>query len=121
MSRSTDSSATRQPTRDDGFSLLEVIVALGLMLIVMTAVLPQLVVGIRAGARASEVTQAKGVVQGQLEKMRSLPFHVAPSAGNFIDVLDRYYPNLTAPSTTPAGSCMDGSGKHVQPLVAWSG
>jgi type II secretory pathway pseudopilin PulG len=62
---------------DDGFSLVEVLVALGLAMTVLVAVLPQLVVGIRAAGLATVMTEAKGVIQGHFEKMRSLPYHVA--------------------------------------------
>jgi type II secretory pathway pseudopilin PulG len=65
---------------DDGFSLVEVIVALALTMVVLVALLPQLLVGIKGAALANDVTEAKGVVQGQLERMRNLPYHVAPSA-----------------------------------------
>src|SRR3546814_19206593 len=37
--------------------------------------------------------------------MRNLPYHVAPAAGNYVDVLDRYYPNLGTPSREAA--CAD--------------
>ena len=47
-------------TPDDGFSLIEVIVALGLFLLVMTAVLPLMIGGLRGAARAGQVTEEKG-------------------------------------------------------------
>jgi prepilin-type N-terminal cleavage/methylation domain-containing protein len=110
----------RGPERgpDSGFSLIEVIVALGVLTIVMVTLLPQLVVGITSTGTARLVTQAKGVAQGQLERMRNLPFHIAPAAGDHRDVLDTYYRNLTAPGVTPV--CTTGSGYAV-PHVGWSG
>ena len=76
MSRSADRG------RDDGFTLIEIIVALGVIMTVMAAVLPQLLVGIRSGETSRLVTQTKGVAQGQLERMRNLPYYVAPEAGD---------------------------------------
>jgi type II secretory pathway pseudopilin PulG len=103
---------------DEGFSLVEIIVALGLTMVVMMALLPQLIVGIRGAALANDVTEAKGVVQGQLEKMRNLPYHVAPSAELRIDLLDTYFPSLLP--LNPAFSCRTGA-KFVAPAVSWSG
>lgn len=110
----------RTPPRDDGFSLVEVIVALGVTMVVMTALLPQLLVGIRGAVLANDVSAAKGVVQGQLEMMRNLPYHVAPSAERRIDVLDTYFPNLAGPASAPPLSCLNG-GRYVTPDTAWSG
>lgn len=112
-------SADRGPSRRDaGFTLIEIIVALGVLTVVMVALLPQLVVGIRASGTARLVTQAKGVAQGELERVRNLPFHIAPAAGSFVDLLDRYYPDRTAPTGT--GPCRSG-GKYTVPTTGWGG
>lgn len=115
---------TRRRTRrraDDGFALIEVIVAIGIITVVLTALLPQLIVGIRSSGTSQLITQAKGIAQGQLERMRNLPYHVAPAAGDYRDVLDRYYRNLT-PAGTPSGTppCTTG-GKYVEPQAGWTG
>jgi len=112
VSRSADN--TR---RDAGFTLVEIIVALGILMVVATALLPQLVVGIRSTGIARTVSQAKGVAQGQLDRMRNLPFHVSPAAGDYRDVLDFYYRNLTAGTTANCPS----SGPDVVPQTSWSG
>jgi type II secretory pathway pseudopilin PulG len=111
-------SAEGRERRDRGFTLVEIVVALGILMVVLVALLPQLVVGLRATGVARQVTQAKGISQGQLEEMRNLPFHIAPAAGDFIDVLDRFYPDLTAPAVTPV--CSSG-GAYASPQVGWSG
>lgn len=112
MSRSTEPRARR----DDGFTLLEVVVALGVTTLVMAAMLPQLVAGLRSTGTANAVTAAKGVVQAELERMRNLPYHVAPSAGGYVDVLDRYYPDLAAPiGTAPCTDPTSGT------ATAWTG
>lgn len=117
MSRSADGRARLSKGSDGGFTLIEIIVALGIFSIVMVALLPQLVSGIRATSTARIVSQAKGIVQGQLEEMRHLPFHIAPAAGDYVDVLDRFYPDLGTGST-PA--CMTGA-KYALPNVSWTG
>lgn len=104
--------------RDEGFSLIEIIVALGIFSIVLVALLPQLIVGIRATGTARVVSQAKGIGQGQLERMRHLPFHIAPAAGDYVDVLDYYYPDLDTPGTTP--TCKTGTAYNL-PTTGWSG
>ena len=111
MSRSADHG------RDDGFTLIEIIVALGIIMTVMAAVLPQLLVGIKSGETSRLVTQTKGVAQGQLERMRNLPYHVAPEAGDYRDVLDYYFRNLTTPDPI---TCTDADGLAT-PTTAWTG
>ena len=108
-------SADRRP--DDGFTLIEIIVALGVIMTVMAAVLPQLLVGIRSGETSRLVTQTKGVAQGQLERMRNLPYHVSPEAGDYRDVLDYYFRNLNTPGPI---TCTDADGLAT-PTTAWTG
>jgi type II secretory pathway pseudopilin PulG len=116
---SADAAARRRGHDDSGFSLVEIIVSLGVLMIVVATLLPQLVSGIRAVGTARMVTQAKGVAQGELERMRNLPFHISPAAGQYIDVLDYYYRNLTPPSTTP--TCTAADGAYSQPQPGWTG
>lgn len=103
---------------DGGFSLIEVVVALGIFTLVMVAVLPQLVVGIRATGTARLVTQSKGIAQAELERIRNLPYHVSYEAGEFRDVLDFYYKDLQ-PAGTP--TCTDASGGYAVPQATWAG
>ncbi|CAN5426356.1 hypothetical protein BH09ACT10_BH09ACT10_10410 [soil metagenome] len=103
---------------DDGFSLIEVIVALGILMLLVAVLLPQLVVGIRSSSTARLVTQAKGVMQAEVEAMRNLPYHVSYEAGDFRDVLDFYFKDLSAPATAPV--CMTGS-KFAPPQNSWEG
>jgi type II secretory pathway pseudopilin PulG len=110
--------AVRNRWRDSGFSTLEIIVAITLLGILLTAVGPQFISSNRATNRAKLVSQAKGVVQGQLDAMRALPFRVAPAAGDYLDVLDRYYRNRTAPATNPV--CGTATVPN-QPLASWTG
>ncbi|WP_309649332.1 type II secretion system protein [Nocardioides sp.] len=117
MSRRADRRTAGSGT-DGGFTLVEVIVALGLLGVLVIAVLPQLVVGIRGNDLARASTQAKGLAQAELERMRNLPFHVAPEAGDYIDVLDRYYRDLTPP-TGPV-SCGQ-SERWAVPTTSWTG
>src|SRR6476620_11720163 len=89
-------------TTDEGFTRLEIIVAIGIIGVVMTAMLPQLIGGLRSTQTARLVSQAKGVAQGEIDHMRNLPWHVAPDNGTaehkYYDLFDTYYPGLAAPA-----------------------
>lgn len=118
MSRSADARGGTSRSAA-GFTLIEVMVALGVVTLVMLALVPQLVVGIRSTGVAREMTHTKGIAQGQVERMRNLPFHVAREAGQFVDVLDQYYPNA---STAPSGlTCTGADGKAVPPATSATG
>ena len=106
------SSESASASGDSGFTLVEIIVALGVMLTVMVAVLPQLVVGLRSAGTA------RLVAQGELERMRGMPYNVGPSAGPYVDVLDIYYPDLTPPTATPVCGPSDA---FNQPQASWTG
>ncbi len=115
MSPSTD----HDPTPSDaGFSLVEVLVSLVIITLLIVVTLPQLLVGMRSNDVSRKSLQEKGFAQTELERMRNLPFHIAPAAGDFIDVLDRFYPRLNAPGTEP--SCPT-TGPFPAPKATWAG
>jgi type II secretory pathway pseudopilin PulG len=103
-------SAELRSRREAGFTLVEVVVAIAIVMVVVTALLPQLVGGIRATGTARTVSQAKGVIQGQLDRMRNLPYHVSPDAGPYRDVLDYYFNNRSTAAPSPTCTV---SGKYV--------
>lgn len=118
MSRSAENGGRAAPSAG-GFTLIEVMVALGVVTLVLLALVPQLIVGIRSTGVSREMTHTKGIAQGQIERMHNLPFHVAREAGQFVDVLDRYYPNA---STSPAPpTCTDADGNAAPPALAATG
>src|SRR5690242_14843901 len=81
---------------------------MAIFMVVATASAPVILGGLRGAATARDVSQTKGVAQGQLEKMREMPFYVGAAAGDYKDVLDSYYrcgPTsiaTTTPAPTPA-------------------
>lgn len=99
--------------RDAGFSLVEVVVALGIIMSLLVAVLPQLIGGIRATDIARRGTQAKALAASEVERLRNLPFQVQPNAGRYVDLFDRYFHDLGAPAEAPA--CTDAAGRAVAP------
>lgn len=107
--------------RDDGFTLVELVVAFGILMTLVVALLPQLLGGIQATDRSRVVTQAKALVTSELERMRNLPFHVEPNAGQYVDLFDRYYQDSTAPAAPVAASACLVEGRHVAPPAASAG
>lgn len=99
----------RSPRRgaDAGFTMLEIVVAIAILGVAMAAAGPQMVASVQASSTAKLVARAKGVMQGQLDAMRTLPFRVSPTAGDHRDLLDTYYRDLTPPSAAPA--CLQGA------------
>jgi prepilin-type N-terminal cleavage/methylation domain-containing protein len=95
--------ALRRRQDEEGFTLVEVLVALLLLGLVAAAILPLLVL---SGTKAVETrmqTRAKNLAQERIEAIRQLPFQVDYQNGPFIDLLDNYYPNRTAAAGTAAG------------------
>jgi prepilin-type N-terminal cleavage/methylation domain-containing protein len=94
---------TRRLRRDAGFSLVEVLVAITLLGIVAAAVLPMLLIGARASTIVRFETRGKNLGQERIELMRQLPYQIDRQNGPFVDLLDNYYPNLSAAAGTGAG------------------
>lgn len=107
----------RDLNRDRGFTLIEVMASLGVLMLVAAALIPQVIGGLRATAVARDITQAKGVAQARLEHMRAMPYYVGREAGDFIDIFDTYYRNTTAPSVT--ASCT--GTMTALPPTTWTG
>ena len=94
-------------------------VSLGILVLLISFVLPALIVGIKADAVAQRTSQARNLAQSQMERLRNLPFHVAYDVGSeYVDLLDRYYEDLDGPATSVAcGS----SGDWTLPTTGWTG
>ncbi len=106
----------RHVRRDDGFTLIEVIVALALLVVVMVSALPVFVRMLQATAITKAHTQAKNLSQERLDQMRNLRFHVDRQNGPFLDLLDTYYTN--AKSASPVTTVASGTGTLTGRYVA---
>ena len=108
MSTLTDRVARLREHRaaGEGFSLIEVLVALTIFALVGLATLPLLLTSTKATVKAKLETQAKNVAQLRVEKMRNLAYHVARQNGPYIDLLDLYFTQAQDASVTtfPDGS-----------------
>lgn len=98
----------RPASQDDGFTLVEVIVAFALLAVMMVSALPVFVNMLKATAVTKAHTQAKNLAQERLDQMRDLRFHVDRQNGPFLDLLDTYYTNATVAS--PVTAVASGSG-----------
>jgi type II secretory pathway pseudopilin PulG len=104
---------------EDGFTLIEVVVAFGLLVVVMVSALPVFVHMLRATAVTKANTQAKNLAQERLDQMRDLRFHVDRQNGPFLDLLDTYYTNAT--SSSPTTTVTSGSGTLTGRYIASGG
>ena len=104
---------------EDGFTLVEVVVAFGLLVVVMVSALPVFVHMLRATAVTKANTQGKNLAQERLDQLRDLRFHVDRQNGPFLDLLDTYYTNAT--STGPTTTVASGSGTLTGNYVAAGG
>ena len=117
------SDRSRRRRDDGGFTLVEVLVALGLLAVVMTASLPAFLAMLRSSVATRLQTQGKNLAQERLEQMKDLRFHVDRQNGPFLDLLDIYYTNATAagPTTTLSVGLTSLSGQYVSTAAASGG
>lgn len=94
--------STSSKRRDEGFTLVEVMVAMGLTAVVLVAALPALLSMLRSSVTVKKDTRAKNLTQERVEQLRDLRFHIDRQNGPFLDLLDIYYTNAkaAAPVTT---------------------
>lgn len=100
---------------DEGFSLIEIVIAMGLLSAVMLASLPMLLSMLSSTVTTRLTTQAKNLSQERLEQLRGLRFHVDRQNGPFLDLLDLYYTNAiaTGPVTTVPSGAGTLTGRYV--------
>ncbi|NYD42875.1 type IV pilus modification PilV family protein [Nocardioides panaciterrulae] len=110
---------------DAGFTLIEVIVALGIFVVIVTALLPMFVGGIRSVAQADHEGVVKGLLQQEVEQLRGLPYRVSLGASGDgtdadVDLLDLYYPNVSdlAPVSV---TCPGVAGFSMSDVPSWKG
>ena len=100
--------------------MVEVMVAFLIIAIVAAAGTSLTVRGLRATLEAKQVSQAKNLVNEQVERMRGLPFFVAYATSPArVDVLDSFYPDMAAPTSAP--SCSADATTWVSNKTAWTG
>ncbi len=108
---------------DEGFTLVELTVALGLLMVILLASLPAFLGMLRTAASTKVQTQAKNLSQQRLEQLKDLRFHIDRQNGPFLDLLDIYYTNAST-TGTPTTVTVDGasqSGVYVPVAAAADG
>ena len=106
MSRSL-ADRLRRGADDEGFGLVEILIAMTIFAIVSISTAPLLLGGLKAGRSAQLNLQGKALAQERLELMRNLPYHVARQNGQYIDVLDIYFRDLQATGTLATNDICD--------------
>jgi prepilin-type N-terminal cleavage/methylation domain-containing protein len=91
-------SRRRRRDSDDGFTLVEVLIAMGLASVILVATAPALLGMISSTLTVKLDSQAKNLAQERLEELRDLRFHVDRQNGPYLDLLDIYYTNATSSS-----------------------
>lgn len=96
--------------REDGFTLVELMAAIVVFGLVAAMGLALLLASVRGGLVAKMDTVGRNLTQAKVEELRNLPFHIGQDASSEPDLLDLYFPNLTAAaSTSAAGYVSDSS------------
>lgn len=100
-----------RPLRSEsGFTIVEMVAAMGIFALAAAFVLGTLVAGIRTAGSGRDRTIAKELARERLEEMRRLPFYLQVSSQYpcvpevRTDLLDTYFPNLSAPGYSSADS-----------------
>ena len=88
--------------RDDGFSLIEVLVSLFIFTLLTLGLVPLLTSSLRASNGARADTIGKNAALKAMERVRGLPYHVSyATSPTKVDLLDLYYPNAGGATTVP--------------------
>ena len=84
--RQSELSGRRRPagahSHDDGFTLIEVLVATGLVGLVALAVAPLMLMAVQTSAVAQEATELTSMGTEQIELLRALPFGQLAAGGS---------------------------------------
>ena len=95
--------ARLRPARtDEGFSLVEVMVAMLIFAVVAVASLGFITTSMTATALGRTETVAKNLNQERLEGMRNMPFFQHANVSVVPDLLDTYYTSTSAPAASTA-------------------
>lgn len=93
-----------QPAGDEGFTLIEIMIALVIFAMVVSAAVGMLIAASRASLVAKMDTGAKSLSQERVEQLRNLPFHldhnIAVGTVETDDLLDTYYKAYSATNAT---------------------
>lgn len=92
-------------SEDEGFSLVEVMVAMLIFAIIAVSSLSFITSALTATARSRTETTAKNLGQERLEAMRNLPYSVSASVSAAVpDLLDTYYTSTATAAASTAGT-----------------
>ncbi|MEX2394128.1 MAG: hypothetical protein WD826_06585 [Actinomycetota bacterium] len=105
-----------------GFSLVEIMVASGVILVSLTLLASVLTAGLKASGIARQRQSATGLANRAIEQIRSLPFQTVERGLDVTDITNSQDPNITSNGCDTA-SCfngeriVNGTNAPVEPLV----
>ncbi|CAN5151390.1 hypothetical protein BH20ACT22_BH20ACT22_13030 [soil metagenome] len=115
----------QRSTAQDGFTLIEVIVALSIFLITMVGVMPLLVGSVRGASLSRSYTVGKNVALEAMERARGFPYYVDfPTQKGYtanvapfrkVDLLDLYFPSFDSSGTYTTTCSASGSANPACP------
>lgn len=106
-----------RPSGDDGFSLVEAIVALAIATVVFTALAFALIGGAKAGLLSQQNQQAGDVLNQAVEKARSLPYGALSMRAADLDVGETRSPALSSSLCYNPTDDSTAVGAGCEPLV----
>jgi prepilin-type N-terminal cleavage/methylation domain-containing protein len=86
----------RNAASDEGFSLIEVAVAIAIFALAVAALAPLMIKATQLTTTSTMNTQAKQLGLTRVESMRNLPYWIAFDNGQYRDVLDIYFRDRVA-------------------------
>jgi len=113
-------------SREGGFSLLEAVIAAGLLLLTVTSVTGAVTSVSHAGRRADAAMRADGALQSAIARLARLPFCApalpsvpAGDCATATDLVGAVFPDAGAPRDTPDAwyVATDGDGTHAGSFV----
>jgi type II secretion system protein I len=104
------------PSRN-GFTLLEILVALGLFAIALASLPALLITTVQANARATRITEATDLAQDKLEAMRNTPYASLTSGTDQVTLKGSTKPYVRSWVVTAGPT---GTTRNVVVKVAWT-
>jgi prepilin-type N-terminal cleavage/methylation domain-containing protein len=76
----TMTSTTKRTSREDGFSLIEVLIAIVILSVGLLSLAQMMVLSTKANTLSGRMTSCSGVAKERLERLKAVPFYADPVA-----------------------------------------
>jgi len=104
-----------------GFTLIEVLISIAILIISMFAILNALVVSVQQNINNIMMDEAVNIAEGKMNELRNTPF-TSLSAGTFTETVQRRFRNLDPFSFTVESrlTSISANSMAVQVIVRWT-